>query len=252
MASTGTRNFNLDIGDILEEAYEQAGLPGTKGQDFRSALRSLNLIQLEWSNIGINLWQVEEVVWNSSGLLTDPAGYLVSGQSAYNVAFDTISILGASIRTDQGTVNQIDYNIERISRPEYQAIVNKRILGRPTTFYYNRIDIKDESVSNEDTRGVLRLWQVPDRSSYYQLVYWRMKRMADAGDGPDSTVAVPDRFLPAYIATLASKLALKATIPEVVARGQELEARASTLLMAAMEEDREKSTLTIVPRISRI
>lgn len=251
MAITGTTNFNLDIGDILEEAYEQAGIPGTSGQDFRSALRSLNLIQLEWSNIGINLWQVQEVVWNSSGIITDPEGYLVANQSSYNLAFDTISLIGASIRTGAGT-NQVDYNIERISRPEYQAITNKNAIGRPTTFYHNRIDIKDESFSSVDTRSTIRLWQVPDRSDYYKLVYWRMKRMADAGDGPDSTVAVPDRFLPAYIKELASRLAAKSSMPEANARWQMLREEANILLTAAMEEDREKATFKAVPRINMI
>lgn len=252
MAITTTRDFNLDIGDILEEAYEQAGMPGTRGQDFRSALRSLNLIQLEWSNLGINLWQVEEVGWNASGVVSSATDYLIADQATYNLAFDTMSLCGALIRINPGEDNQVDYFMNPMPRADYQTISNKRTTGRPTLYYFNRVDIKDESPLNADKRSTLTLWPTPDVNSTYQLIYWRMKRMVDAGDGPDSNVPIPDRFLPAYISSLAAKLAAKSKDDSVRARTQELDMVASRLLSKAMEEDTEKYTVRIVPKMYRV
>lgn len=250
MTVSFTNDFNLDIGEIIEEAHEQAGLPGTSAQSYRTALRSLNLIQLEWSNLGINLWQVEEIGYSASGV--GATEYLTAGTAIYNIAPDTISVLGAVIRIFPGTDNQIDYDLRRLSRPDYQNISNKLSGGRPTSYYINRKEIKDFTSSTVDQRSTFTLWPVPDLNSTYQLIYWRMKRMYDAGNSADQTVPVPDRFLPAYIATLASKVALKSGVPEVVARVPELENRASALLKIAMDEDRETAPLRIVPMHFRV
>jgi len=68
MAVNASIDFLPDIGEIVEEAYERAGLEMQSGYDLRTARRSLDLMMLEWQNRGINLWTVEQ---QDLGLLTD-------------------------------------------------------------------------------------------------------------------------------------------------------------------------------------
>ena len=42
MTTTGTTGFNLNLADLVEEAFERAGGEVRSGYDFRTARRSLN------------------------------------------------------------------------------------------------------------------------------------------------------------------------------------------------------------------
>lgn len=126
MATSGTNSFNLDLGDIVEEAYERCGQEVRSGYDMRTARRSLNLLTIEWANRGINLWTIEE------GTIA-----LVQGQIEYPLLDDTIDLLDHVVRTGTGQ-NQVDININRISGSTYSTIPNKNAQGRPIQVWINR------------------------------------------------------------------------------------------------------------------
>ena len=128
MSTTGTSAFNLDMNDLIEEAYERCGLELRSGYDFRTARRSLNLLTIEWANRGINLWTVEQgqILMNT-------------GQAIYPIPVDTIDLLDTVVRTNNGAGNnQIDINISRISESTYITIPNKNATGRPIQVWVNR------------------------------------------------------------------------------------------------------------------
>lgn len=128
MSTTGTTSFNLDMNDLIEEAFERCGLEVRSGYDFRTARRSLNLLTIEWANRGINLWTVEQgqILMNT-------------GQAIYPLPVDTIDLLDTVVRTNNGAGNnQIDINISRISESTYITIPNKNATGRPIQVWVNR------------------------------------------------------------------------------------------------------------------
>jgi hypothetical protein len=127
MATTGTTAFNLDVNDLIEEAFERCGKELRTGYDFRTARRSLNLLTIEWANRGINLWTVEQ------GVIP-----MVTGQAMYPYPADTIDLMDMVIRQNNGTSNQIDINISRIAEPTYMSLPNKLAQGRPIQVYINR------------------------------------------------------------------------------------------------------------------
>ena len=127
MATTGTSTFNLDVNDLIEEAFERCGLQLRTGYDFRTARRSLNIMSIEWANRGINLWTVEQ------GQIP-----MVTGQAIYPLPVDTIDLMDQVVRQNNGTTNQIDINITRIAEPTYITIPNKLTQGRPIQVWINR------------------------------------------------------------------------------------------------------------------
>lgn len=127
MATTGTSSFNLDMNDLIEEAFERCGKELRTGYDFRTARRSLNLLTVEWSNRGINLWTIEQ------GAIP-----MVTGQAVYPLPINTIDLLDQVVRQNNGTTNQIDININRISESTYSTIPNKLTQGRPIQVWINR------------------------------------------------------------------------------------------------------------------
>ena len=127
MSTSGLSIFNLDVNDIIEEAYERCGIEVRTGYEFRTARRSMNLLSMEWANRGINLWTVEQ------GLIT-----MVTGQAMYPLPVDTVDLMDMVIRQNNGTTNQIDINISRIAEPTYMSIPTKLAQGRPIQVYINR------------------------------------------------------------------------------------------------------------------
>jgi hypothetical protein len=127
MSTTGTTAFNLDVNDLIEEAFERCGKELRTGYDFRTARRSLNLLTIEWANRGINLWTVEQ------GVIP-----MVTGQAMYPIPVDTIDLMDTVIRQNNGTSNQVDINISRIAEPTYMSLPNKLAQGRPIQVYINR------------------------------------------------------------------------------------------------------------------
>ena len=235
MTTTGTASFNLDLNDICEEAFERAGSELRTGYDLRTARRSLNLLTIEWANRGINLWTIEQ------GQIP-----LVTGQVVYPLPIDTIDLLDQVIRTNAGSAsNQTDINISRISESTYSTIPNKLTQGRPIQVWINR-----QSGATTPT-GVnaptINIWPTPNApDNQYMFVYWRLRRINDAGDG-SNTQDIPFRFLPAMVAGLAYYLSVKiqGTDPN---RVMGLKADYEQQFQLASEEDRDKSSIRWVPR----
>ena len=126
-STTGTTAFNLDMNDLIEEAFERCGQELRTGYNFRTARRSLNLLTIEWANRGLNFWTVEQ------GQIP-----MVTGQAMYPMPTDTINLLDTVIRQSNGTSNQIDINISGISESTYMSLPNKLAQGRPIQVWYNR------------------------------------------------------------------------------------------------------------------
>ena len=234
MTTTGTASFNLDLNDLVEEAFERAGSELRSGYDLRTARRSLNLLTIEWANRGINLWTIEQ------GQIA-----LTTGDGVYPLPIETIDLLDQVIRTNEGTSNQIDININRISESTYSTIPNKLTQGRPIQVWINR-----QSGATTPT-GVnaptINIWPTPNApDNQYVFVYWRLRRIQDAGDGVN-TQDIPFRFLPAMVAGLAYYLSVKiqGTDPQrIMGLKQDYEEQ----FRMAAEEDREKASIRFVPR----
>lgn len=238
MTTTGTSAFNLDLNNLIEEAFERCGLELRTGYDMRTARRSLNLLTIEWANRGINLWTVEQ------GSIP-----MVQGQISYNLPVDTIDLLDHVIRTQTG-IAQTDINISRISVDTYSTIPNKNTQGRPIQVWINRqsgATVPDGLLPPGTIIQYpqINVWPTPDQSNFYTFVYWRMRRLQDAGNGVN-TQDIPFRFLPCLVAGLAYYLAMK--LPEALPRLEMLKMTYEEQWNMASSEDREKASLRIAPR----
>jgi hypothetical protein len=304
MATTGTSTFNLDMNDLIEEAFERCGQELRTGYDFRTARRSLNLLSIEWANRGINLWTIEQ------GQIP-----LYQNQSIYSLPVDTIDLLDQVVRTGTGT-NQTDININRISESTYSTIPNKNATGRPIQVWINRqsgesnpttatltatigstdttiaitgastlpsagfIKLDNETIgysaisgnnllycgrgqnsttAASHTAGAsvtlqnlpnINIWPIPNQGAvgnpYYMFVYWRMRRVQDAGTGT-KTQDIPFRFIECMVAGLAYKMAMK--LPNMDPnRLAVLKAEYDMQWQLASDEDRDKASLRFVPR----
>lgn len=228
MATSGTTAFNMDFTEIAEEAWERAGSEMRSGYDLRTARRSMNLLTIEWQNRGINMWTID------SGTVS-----LTTGTSRYALPADTIDLLEQAIRTNSGvTATQSDLNINRISVSTYSSIPNKLSRGRPIQVWIERLrDIP-----------YINVWPVPDSGDYI-FVYWRMRRVEDAGSGAE-TADMNFRFLPCLVAGLAHQISMKD--PTLAQRTPMLKAEYEEQFALAAGEDREKTSARFVPRVARV
>jgi len=224
MATSGTASFNLDLSEIIEEAFERCGAELRTGYDFKTARRSLNLLFADWANRGVNMWTFEQ------GTQT-----LTAGTATYELPTDTVDLMEHVIRTGAGNQStQQDLTITRISVSTYATIPNKLAQGRPIQIWIERLNTPRFTV-----------WPVPDDTQTYQLVYWRLRRIDDAGNGVN-TMDMPFRFIPAMIAGLAYYLSMK--IPGAMERMLALKAQYDEAWQLASDEDREKAAVRFVPR----
>jgi len=214
MATSGTRAFNLDVGEIIEEAYERCGIEVRTGYEAKTARRSLNLMFADWANRGINLWTVEQGTIN-----------LAQGQGALTLASDVVDVLEIVLRRDN-----TDYQVERISRGDFVTLPDKTTQGRPSQFWFNR-----------QIAPVINLWAVPENSTD-QLIYYYVQRIEDAGALVDTT-DMPFRFYPCMVAGLAYYLAMKRS-PE---RLQLLKSVYEEEFQRAADEDQERVPLKLQP-----
>ena len=222
MALSGTYGFELDIGGLIEEAFELAGLGESyTGYDYATARRSLNLILSDWVNRGINLWTLS--------LVTQA---LVVGQSSYTLASYRVDILDAVKRDSSGN----DIPLERISLQTYlKGRTDKTASGSPAEFTLQR-----------NSQGGHTLHTYPTPNATDSIVYWAMSYPQDiSATGGSQTVDVPRRFLPALTRGLAYELALKKG--KDAERLSILKNEYETTLLRAMEEDRERTSLFLVP-----
>ena len=216
MTTSGSRDFNLDVGEMIEEAYERCGLEVRTGYDARTARRSLNLMFAEWANRGLNLWTV-----------TQASITLTQGTATYTLQPDVVDILEMVLRRD-GT----DYEMDRISRSDYFDFPNKTNQGRPSQFFFNR------QISPE-----INLWQTPENSTD-QIVYYYVRRLEDA-DTMVNTGGVPFRFYPCMVAGLSYYMAMKRA-PD---RLQILKAVYDEEFQRASDEDRDRVPLKLQPSV---
>ncbi len=214
MATSGSRDFNIDVGEIIEEAYERCGLEVRTGYDARTARRSLNLMFADWANRGINMWTVAQ------GTIT-----LTQGQATQTLTADVVDVLEIVLRR-----SNTDFEVERISRGEYATLPNKTTQGRPSQFWFNRqID------------PVINLWAVPENSTD-QLIYYYVQRIEDA-DALVNTTDMPFRFYPCMVAGLAYYIAMKRA-PE---RIQLLKSVYEEEFQRASDEDEDRVPLKLQP-----
>tara|TARA_Y100000004_G_scaffold137610_1_gene155938 strand:+ start:7731 stop:8408 length:678 start_codon:yes stop_codon:yes gene_type:complete len=217
MATSGSTNFELDVADYIEEAFERCGMESRTGYDLKTAKRSLNLLLADWANRGLNRWTIAQTTTSIS-----------SGTASYSLGADTIDVLGVIIRTGSGTT-QSDQVLTRLSRDAYLTIPNKNTQAKPSQFYIDR------QITPE-----IKLWPTPDDS--YSIVYDRLTRMDDA-DTFINTMEVPFRFYPCLSAGLAYYLALKKA-PERVAL---LKTVYEEEFKRAADEDRDRASLKLTP-----
>ena len=244
MTTSGTTSFNLDLNNLVEEAFERCGAELRTGYDLKTARRSLNLLTIEWANRGINLWTIEQ------GSIT-----MLQGQITYELPVDTIDLLEHVIRTNAGTSsNQLDININRISADTYITIPNKNAQGRPIQVWINRqsgtqYPATGQPAGTNPISGIdhptINVWPAPDQDNYYTFFYYRLRRIQDAGNGIN-TQDIPFRFLPCMVAGLAYYLSLK--LPGAMERTGLLKQMYDEAWQQAADEDREKAPLRIAPR----
>jgi len=307
MTTSGVAAFNLDLNELVEEAFERAGSEMRTGYDLRTARRSLNLLFADWGNRGVNMWTFEQNVIT-----------LATGQPTYALPDDTVDLLDHVIRTNANVPNnQADLTITRISVSTYATIPNKLIQGRPIQVWIQRLTAQDSvlpgtlqaTISSTTTsipitslvgvpnagfikigseliayneyqpasggnpalllnccrgqdgttaashtagaaitlsqKNSITVWPTPDPGTTYQFVYWRMRRVQDAGGGI-KTMDVPFRFLPCLVAGLAYYIALK--VPDGIQRLDILKAQYDEAWMIAAGEDQEKAAVRFVPR----
>jgi hypothetical protein len=225
MATSGTTSFNMDLTELVEEAFERCGAELRTGYDLRTARRSLNLLFADWANRGINMWTFEQG--------TIP---LVAGTATYDLPANTVDLMEHVIRTGAGSAStQADLTITRISVSTYATIPNKLQQARPIQVWIERLQPNPR----------ITVWPVPDNTTPYTFVYWRLVRIDDAGNGVN-TMDVPFRFLNCMVAGLAYYLALK--IPNGTQRLEVLKAQYDEAWDLASSEDREKAAVRFVPR----
>jgi hypothetical protein len=218
MSTSGSKNFELDVADYIEEAFERCGLEVRTGYDLKTAKRSLNLLLADWANRGLNQWTIKQ------RSLT-----LVANDGEYDLSTDVIDVLSVVVR-----VSGTDYSLERLSRDEYLTIPTKTTTGRPNQFFLDR-----QLTPN------LKLWPVPDSSTTYTVYYDALTRMDDA-DTFTNTMDLPFRFYPCLAAGLAYYIALKKNPQRV----QMLKAVYEEEFQRAAEEDRDRASFNVVPKYS--
>ena len=214
MTTSSSTDFELDVAEYIEEAFERCGLEVRTGYDLQTARRSLNILLADWANRGLNQWTIEQRTQS-----------LTSGTAEYSLGTDVIDILNAVIR--RGTT---DFTISRISRDQYINIPVKSTTGRPSQYFLDR-----QITPN------LKLWATPENSTD-TFVYDALTRIQDA-DTAKNTMEVPFRFYPCLTAGLAYYLAMKKA-PE---RLQILKAVYEEEFERASAEDRDRSNLTLTP-----
>jgi hypothetical protein len=217
MTTSGSRDFNLDVAEVIEEAYERCGLEVRTGYDAKTARRSLNLMFADWANRGLNLWTVKQATIT-----------LTEGQAQETLTADVVDILEVVLRRD-GT----DYELDRISRGEYLTLPNKTTKGRTSQYYFDR-----------QITPVMNLWAVPENSTD-QLVYYYVQRIQDA-DALVNTTDMPFRFYPCMVAGLAYYMSMKRA-PE---RVQLLKSVYEEEFQRAADEDEGRTPLKLQPSLS--
>jgi|TARA_E500000318_G_C3550802_1_gene208803 hypothetical protein len=223
MATSGSKDFELDVADYVEEAFERCGLELRTGYDLKTANRSLNLMLAEWANRGLNQWTVNQKVL---AMVKDTTSYTIDATNPTA----TIDVLDVFIRETIGGVST-DVPLNRMSRSEYANLSTKATTGKPNQYFV------DKQISPTVT-----VWPAPDQSSKYSLYLNVLSRMDDADAGAN-TMQIPFRFYPCLAAGLAYYLALKRA-PEKVAM---LKGLYEEEFQRALSQDEDRASFRIAP-----
>jgi len=216
MAVSGSTNFELDVVEYIEEAFERCGLEVKTGYDLKTAKRSLNLMLAEWANRGLNQWTIVQRTQS-----------LTKSDGEYSLGADVIDVLSVSIlRSD------IYYSLERISRDTYLAIPNKATTGRPTQFFLDR-----QITPN------LKIWPLPENST--DVIYYDALTRIDDADDYTNTLDLPFRFYPCLAAGLAYYIAIKRAPDRI----QLLKSVYEEEFQRAIAEDRDRASINITPEL---
>ena len=217
MTTSSSTNFEIDVAEYIEEAFERCGLEARTGYDLQTAKRSMNIMLAEWANRGLNQWTIEQRTQT-----------LTANDSDYSLETDVIDILSAVVRR-----STTDFSMTRISRDNYLAIPTKTTTGRPTQFFLDR-----QITPN------LKIWPAPENSTD-TIVYDALTRIQDA-DGVTNTMEIPFRFYPCLTAGLAYYIAMKRAPDRI----QLLKSVYEEEFERAMGEDRDRSSFTVTPQLS--
>lgn len=228
MPPSGTQDFDLDIAEIIEDAYERCGIAVRSGMDFRTARRSLDLLFIEWATKGINFWTIDEF---ATAL---PANTATLTLDQTTVGSDVADVLEIYTRTQTGTVNQSDLPIKRIGMADWANLPNKLQTGRPVNVW----------VEKRRDAPILHFWPVPDQA--YTLVTHLLTRIDDTGTPASNTADVPWRFIPAMVAGLAMQISLKRA-PD---RFPLLETKYKEAWADAVNSDRERRPTRFSPNLN--
>jgi hypothetical protein len=215
MALSGTSDFELDVAEYIEEAFERCGLEVRTGYDLKTAKRSLNLMLAEWANRGLNQWTIKQRSFTST-----------QGDGNISISADVIDVLSVVVRR-----SNTDYALDRVSRDTFLSIPNKTSQGRPSQFFLDR-----------QTTPVLQIWPRPENNTDV-VIYDALTRMNDA-DGQTNTLDMPFRFYPCLAAGLAYYISMKRAPNRV----QLLKAVYEEEFERAMTEDRDRSSFNVVPQ----
>jgi len=214
MAVSGSTDFELDVSEYIEEAFERCGLEVRTGYDLKTAKRSLNLMLAEWANRGLNSWTI-----------TQRSLALTASDGEYDLGTDVIDILNLVVQRDS-----TDYSLDRLSRSDYITIPNKTTTGRPNQWFLDR-----------QLTPVLKIWPLPDNST--DIIYYDALTRMDDADSFTNSMDLPFRFYPCLAAGLAYYIAIKRA-PE---RVQLLKAVYEEEFERAMSEDRDRASFNVVP-----
>lgn len=217
MSVSGSKDFELDVTEYIEEAFERCGKEVRTGYDLKTAKRSMNLLFADWANRGLNQWTIIQTTQT-----------VTQGTAEYLLGADTIDILSIVVRRDN-----TDYGIQRLSRDDYLNIPDKTSQSRVSQFFVDRL-----------INPVLKVWPVPDNSTDV-LIFDRLVRIDDA-DTMTNTIQIPFRFYPALAAGLAYYLAIKKAPDRV----QLLKVLYEEEIDRAMAEDRDRASFDIVPSLA--
>lgn len=218
----------LDVAEICQEASERAGIEFRSGYALTTARRSLELLQMEWANRGLNLWTIDKI---ETPIYVNVASYAMPA--------DTVDVLDAAIRNWPGTGSPSawkDTQLERIPLGSWAGYPDKLQPGKPTAMLVCRVDPME-----------VRLHPVPNRTGG-TLVLWRLRYMKQPTPGGAGAMDMPVRFVPAMIAGLAYQLALKSK-GAAFQRAPGLKQIYEEEFALAAEEDRDRSSARFVPLI---
>jgi len=223
MAVSGSKDFELDVADYVEEAFERCGLELRTGYDLKTANRSLNLMLAEWANRGLNQWTINQ---KTLPMVKDTTSYTIDTTNPTA----TIDVLDVFIRETMGGVST-DVPLTRMSRSEYANLSTKTSTGKPNQYFV------DKQINPSIT-----VWPAPDQTSKYDLYLNVLSRMDDADAGAN-TLQVPFRFYPCLAAGLAYYIALKRA-PEKVAM---LKGLYEEEFQRALSQDEDRASFRIAP-----